>query len=207
MGNDDRSEPEVKQALNLADLFDRDEHITDIDPEWSEEELVSHDGVFAFSKVIDALGLDKKRIREFAKKEDQAGVDIYEEYGLKKMEGSQWRIRMKTFRDKLESFRDSFRMEAKEENIQNVPNGISREKFFKLRGKFKLKEVIEAGYLPYDMREISGILKKEKIKREESGCWKGAKDWYVDFVPFILFVFSRYKGLPLEKVKKKFSQP
>lgn len=196
----------VNRLPDLSRLFKADEILTEIDPEWTEEDLLSQDGVFSFSKVIDVLGLDKKKIREFAKSQDEAGVDIYVKYGLKKMEGSQWRIRMKIFRKAVVEFKRKFWYERQEKDIQRVHDGIFREAFFNLKGKFKLKEVVETGYLPYDMREVTSFLKKEEISREESGCWKGAKDWYVDFVPFILFLYARYQKLSLDQVKQAFQK-
>ncbi len=196
---------ELEDRLSdLSRLFKKDEVLTEIDPHWTEEDLLSQDGVFSFSKVIDVLGLDKKKIREFAKSQEEAGVDIYGKYGLKKMEGSQWRIRMKIFREAVDEFKQKFWYEGQEKDIQRVPDGVTRQDFFNLRGKFKLKEVVETGYLPYDMREVTSFLKKEEISREKSGCWKGAKDWYVDFVPFILFLYARFQKLSLEDVKKAF---
>lgn len=200
-----KSNKPVSKPLDLGSLFAEDEILSEVDPKLTADELLATDGVYAFSKVVDALNLDKKRLRDFAKKQDEAGIDVYEEYGLKKVEGSQWRVRMKNFREAYDFFRDNF-FGGSGEDIQTIPKGISRERFFKLRGNYKLKAVLQTGYLPFDLREVTGILKKENATREKTGAWKGLKDWYVDFEPFVVWLYSRYQGVPVEKVRNNLKQ-
>ena len=54
-------------SFDLGVLFAEDEVLQEIDPSWSGDELLEKDGVFPFSEVVDTLGLDKKRMREFAR--------------------------------------------------------------------------------------------------------------------------------------------
>ena len=178
--------------VDLARLFQSDEVSREIDPNWTEDDLLAKDGLYGLSKVADHFNLDKRKIREFAREEEKAGIDIYQEYGLKKIEGSQWKILMRNFKDVYEDFKRRFSMNVVKEDIQRIPKTIGRDEFFKLRGYFKLKEVIRQGYLPFEHREVIAYLNRLKDPREEAGAWKGPKEWYVDFEPFIINLHTHF---------------
>jgi len=178
--------------VDLANLFKNDEISREIDPAWSKETLLEHDGLFSLSKVAEHLGLDKRKIREMAREEERAGVDIYERYGLKKIEGSQWKVLMRNFKKIYAELEDQFSLNEVRENIQRIPAELDREAFFSLRGYYKLKEVIGQGYLPFEHREVIAYLNRLEDPRREAGAWKGPKEWYVDFEPFIINLHKHF---------------
>lgn len=178
--------------MDLANLFENDEISREIDPSWSIEDLLEHDGLFSLSKVAEHLGLDKRKIRELAREKEREGVDIYEIYGLKKIEGSQWKVLMRKFKKIYPELEGRFSMNEVRENIQRLAGKLSRKAFFDLRGYYKLKEVIGQGFLPFEHREVIAYLNRLDDPRREAGAWKGPKEWYVDFEPFIINLHKHF---------------
>ena len=178
--------------VNLANLFQTDEISREIEHDWSEQDLLESDGLYSLSKVADHLGLDKRKIRELAREEEKAGVDIYETYGLKKIEGSQWKILMRQFKEVYPDFKHRYALQEVKENIRRLPPSLTRKEFFALRGYFKLKEVIGQGFLPFEHREVIAYLNRLEDPRNEAGAWKGPKEWYVDFEPFIINLHKHF---------------
>ncbi len=178
--------------VDLGRLFQNDEISREVDPHWSEDELLNNDGLYGLSKVADQLNLDKRKIREFARDEEKAGIDIYSEYGLKKIEGSQWKILMRNFKQAYNDFKYRFSINEVKENIQRIPKGVTRKDFFGLRGYYKLKDVIKQGFLPFEHREVIAYLNRLEDPRAVAGAWKGPKEWYVDFEVFIINLHKHF---------------
>jgi len=178
--------------VDLANLFETDEISREIDPDWTREQLLESDGLYSLSKVADHLGLDKRKIRELAREEEKAGVDIYAVYGLKKIEGSQWKILMRNFKKAYPDLADAYAAQEVPEDIQRITMPLSRRAFFDLRGYYKLKEIIEQGFLPFEHREVIAYLNRLEDPRAEAGAWKGPKEWYVDFEPFVINLHKHF---------------
>lgn len=180
--------------MDLSRLFLDDEVSREVEPQWSEQELLAQNGLFPLAKVAAHLHMDGRRLREFAREQEASGIDVYQQYGLKKMRGSQWKVLMRVFRNHHESFKQRFGRSLDRAGVQTLDEQLSREHFFNLRGFFKLKEVMEQGFLPLGHREVTSYLKTLENPREQAAAWREGKDWFVDFEPFILNLNQHFHG-------------
>ncbi len=49
--------------VDLGRLFQNDEVSREVDPDWTEDDLLDQDGLYGLSKVADHFDMDKRKIR------------------------------------------------------------------------------------------------------------------------------------------------
>ena len=198
--------------VDFAALFEEDSVLLEIDEAWSDEELLEKSGMFRFAKVNDKLGINTKTFRQYLNRlEDPERVR--NEFGI--IQDGWWRVKMDRFRNVAPEMRERFgiggkqKKEGKPDQFQELPDELSRDEFFRLRGIFRLKQIADTGFLPYSYTDILTRLKKgeESLDRSISGAWVGNRYWLVDMMPFLTWTLAQFRGISLEEAKKLVDPP
>ena len=163
-----------------AIIFGQDEmKLLKVDPEWSQEYLLSQQGIFFLKDVARKLGVKPSILKESARLLELEGEDPWEVMGIRKT-WTHWQVRMTTFSTYYLTHRPARRVEAHWD-----ANTLLSQK-----GAFKLTDVCEKiPFLPHQIRYRARCCADPK---EEYGVYKD-KHYLVDmekFGPWIRRVWS-----------------
>lgn len=196
-------------------LFDPDEHYSTVNRKWKRDELLKKEGIFKLTHVCEVLSLNQPALRKLLNEEMKEGKDVYDSYGLKREQGS-WVVRMRTFREVVDKLERVVGHKKKKPKLRRIPKNISREAYYKLDGIYKLADVMEPNYLPYAYEQVTAMVKRgidpkkdEPIPREVCGCWQDperTRFWLCDFKPFLAFIYSVWREIPLEEARKRVAE-
>lgn len=188
----------------LAALFDESEILVDIKDIKDKEQLLRVKGIVPMTKAAKMLGLNAAGLRKFAFDERESGSNVYQQYGMEQVTGK-WRLHMPTFVRRLPYFQDKFGLKKAAVKHKDIPADIGRTKFFRLKGVYKLADVLSLdlnngkGFLPIYKHEV--IQSAKDLPREICGVFQGRKLWYVDFEIFLPWVYHLLKGIPLDEAQ------
>ncbi len=195
----------------IGELFASDEILREVDPEWTVEEMLSQRGMFRFSRVIEKLGLDPHKFRHFLRTHEDED-ELYREWGITK--GGQFRVRMAVFRHKVPTAMKRFKKGSRRpppyydpsmpSAFQTLPEDLTREEFFLLEGNYKLNDVMSAGMLPYELREVQRFIDNDgdRLPYEVCGVWKSKKFFLCRFEKFIVWIYSLFHRLEIAEAER-----
>lgn len=188
----------------IEHLFEESEYHNDLNRVANREELLRMKGAVPMTRAAKMLGINPKGLRNFAKQEQQSGVNVYDHYGLAG-DSERWQLHMPTFRAKLKFFKQRFGFASSQLMVEKIPNDITRQAFFNLRGIFKLSDVLSMelnegkGFIPIYKHEVLQVAKE--LPRDICGVFKPDKFWYVDFAVFLPWVYALIKDVPLDEAR------
>jgi len=188
---------------DISTLFAEDEKFIDF-KDINPGMLLDQEGIISCSKTMDALGIERRKAFATLRKEAQKagrGEEYFSEYGIKKYGTSRWFVHMPTFKRFATELRNRFPIIQKRQ-VSRVKKNISRQAFFNLSGIFLYRQVMEAGFLPFDPDQLIRHINQKELDPEDTGIWKESHEYYVDFKKFLAFAYSMKEGISLEEARK-----
>jgi len=190
-------------VTDLSSLFAETERFIAFD-DVDLDKLLEQEGVLSCSKTLSALDIDRRKAFATLRKEAQKHgdeEDYFSRFGLKKYGTSRWFVHMPTFRDFVTEFKRRFPVVEKP-FIKKIKKGISRQAFFQLEGLFHYRQVMAAGYLPFDPDQLIRQITGKGLSREVTGVWKEGSEYVVDFRTFLAYAYALKEGISVDAARK-----
>ncbi len=169
----------IEQDIDIVDvekIFNDDEmHLLSVKGEWSEEEMLSQEGIFFLKDVAQKLQVHSSEFKKEARALEKMGKNPWEVMGIRKT-WTHWQVRMKKFAPYYRAHRLP--------KIQTVEKHWDGNTLLSQKGRFYLTDVCER--IPFSTHQIRYQVRRCRNPKEEYGVWKDDqyKAYLVDMEKF-----------------------
>lgn len=163
----------------IEKVFEADEmQLRTVDHNWTQEQLLSMDGIFYLKDVVGKLELTSADCKKRASDLEIAGKSPWEVMGLRKA-WTHWIVRMQRFGEYVNN--------NAMPQIRHVDEYWDGNTLLAQKGQFYLTDVCEK--IPFSAHQIRYQVRQNKHARRDFGVWKdeGYKTYIVE-----MEVFSRW---------------
>lgn len=149
-------------ADQVEQVFQADEmELRTVNPEWSEEELLTQEGIFFLKDVAAKLKVHPQDFKKHAKEIETRGEAAWEVMGIRKT-WTHWQVRMKVFGPYFHSW--------KLPRVNKVDKNWDGNTLLSQTGHFYLSEVCDK--IPFSTHQIRHQIRKADNPAEDFGVWK-----------------------------------
>lgn len=143
-------------------IFEDDEmQLLQVDPDWSEAELLKKRGIFFLKDVAQVLDVQSNELKREAQKLEKSGQDAWDLMGIRKT-WTHWQVRMKVFAPYYQAHRLP--------KIRKVHDEWDANTLLAQEGRFYLTEVCEK--IPFTTHQIRYQVRRCDDPKNEYGVWK-----------------------------------
>jgi len=160
----DRVSPSVPTHAepDIEHIFNEDEmQLLEVDPEWTEEELLSQEGIFFLKDVAQKLDVSSSELKKEARAMEREKRNPWEIMGIRKT-WTHWQVRMLRFAPYYRSHRLP--------KIRAVEKDWDGNVMLSKKGRFYLTDVCEK--IPFSTHQIRYQVRRCEDPRSEYGVWK-----------------------------------
>ncbi len=154
--------PQEQRSSEVEKIFNDDEmRLLGVKPEWTEDELLSQQGIFFLKDVAQKLQVHSSEFKKEARALEKKGENPWEVMGIRKT-WTHWQVRMKRFSPYYRSHRLP--------KIQKVEEHWDGNTLLSQKGRFYLTEVCEK--IPFSTHQIRYQVRRCEDPKAEYGVWK-----------------------------------
>ncbi len=152
----------VDQDETVECIFKNDEmRLLNVKPEWTEDELLSQEGIFFLKDVAQKLQVHSSEFKKEARMLEKEGKNPWDIMGIRKT-WTHWQVRMKKFSPYYRAHRLP--------KIQSVEKHWDGNTLLSQTGRFYLTDVCEK--IPFSTHQIRYQVRRCDNPKEEYGVWK-----------------------------------
>lgn len=171
---EDSTGEDVEQVFNADEM-----ELKSVLPEWTEEEMLSQNGIFFLKDVAAKLEIHPQEFKKHAKELEVKGMNTWRVMGIRKT-WTHWQVRMKIFAPYFRSWHLP--------RINKVDETWDGNTLLAQKGQFYLSDV--CNFIPFSTHQIRHQIRKSKNPQKEFGVWKDPayKGYLVDMEVFSTWI-------------------